>query len=231
MAAASLESSSRRRRSGRFSASSLRDEGFAAGGRTFDDLLDQAVLERFGSTDRITADDHLDREFRPDRARQALGAAGARQQAELHLGQAELGFLHGHAEMTGQRDLEAAAERGAVDRGDDRLGRVLDLGEHVVEAGRLRRLAEFGDVGAGDEGAAGAGQDDALDRGIGDRGLDAFQNTAAHCGTQRIDRRTVDRDDPDFVMTLKLDHFAHGFPPWWGFTFVRFRGAEFNSAS
>ncbi|MHC2517033.1 hypothetical protein ACVMHW_002915 [Bradyrhizobium diazoefficiens] len=167
----------------------------------------------------------------PDRARQALGAAGARQQAELHLGQAELGLLHRNAEMTGQRDLEAAAERGAVNCGNDRLRRVLDLGQHVVEGGRLRRLAEFGDIGTGDEGAAGAGQHDALDRGIGDRGLDALQNATADCGTQRIDRRAVDRDDPDFVMTLKLDHFAHGFPPWWGFTFVRFRGAEFNSAS
>jgi hypothetical protein len=31
-------------------------------------------------------------------------------------------------------------------------------------------------------------------------------------------------------MTLKLDHFAHGVPPCWG-NFVRFRIAEFNSAS
>ena len=38
-------------------------------------------------------------------------------------------------------------------------------------------------------------------------------------------------NDPDFVMTLKLDHFAHGVPPWWGLTFIRFRSAEFNSAS
>jgi hypothetical protein len=96
-------------------------EGFATGGRTLDDLLDQTVLQRFRRSDRITADDHLDRELRSNRARQALGAAGARQQAELHLGQAELGFLHRDAEMTGERDLEATAERGAVDRGHDRL--------------------------------------------------------------------------------------------------------------
>ncbi|MGY4600891.1 hypothetical protein ACVWXL_008637 [Bradyrhizobium sp. GM22.5] len=96
-------------------------EGFATGGRTLDDLLDQTVLQRFRRSDRITADDHLDRELRSNRARQALGAAGARQQAELHLGEAELGFLHRDAEMTGERDLEATAERGAVDRGHDRL--------------------------------------------------------------------------------------------------------------
>ncbi|MGY3404390.1 hypothetical protein ACVWZV_000503 [Bradyrhizobium sp. GM5.1] len=102
--------------------------------------------------------------------------------------------------------------------------------KHVVKGGRLRRLAEFGDVGARDEGAAGTGQHDALDGGIGDRGLDALQNSATNRGAQRVDRRAVDRDDPDFVMTLKLDHFAHGVPPWWG-NFVQFRTAEFNSAS
>ena len=100
----------------------LAGKGLAAGGRTFDDFLDQAVLQRLRCADRIAADDHLDREFRTDHARQTLRAAGARQQAELHLGQAEPCVFGRDAEMAGQRDLETAAERGAVDRGDDRLG-------------------------------------------------------------------------------------------------------------
>ena len=37
------------------------------------------------------------------------------------------------------------------------------------------------------------------------RGVDA----AAHRGAQRIDRRTVHRDDADDVMTFELDHCAH----------------------
>ena len=151
----------------------LAGKGFAAGGGAFDDFLDQAVLERLGSADRIAADDHLDREFRADRARQALGAAGARQQAELHFGQAEPGVLGGDAEMAGQRDFKTAAKGGAMDGGDDRLRRVLDFGQHFAETRRLRRLAEFGDVGAGDKGAAGAGQNDRLHFRIGDRALDA----------------------------------------------------------
>ncbi len=101
----------------------LAGKRLAAGGRTFDDFLDQAVLQRLGGPDRIAADDHLDRKLRTDRARQTLRAAGARQQAELHFGQAEPGFLGRDAEVTGQRDLEPAAERGAVNRGHDRLRR------------------------------------------------------------------------------------------------------------
>ena len=187
----------------------LAREGLAAGGRTFDDFLDQPVLERLLRADRIAADDHLDREFRTDRARQALGAAGARQQAEFDLGQAEPCVLGRDAEMAGERDLEAAAERRAVNGGNDRLRRVLHRAQHLVQARRHRRLAEFGDVGAGDKGAAAAGQNDRLHFRIGDRALDAFENAAADGGAQRVHRRAVDRDDGDDVMTLELDHFVH----------------------
>ena len=43
------------------------------------------------------------------------------QQAELDLGEAELGLriVEHHAVVAGERDLQTAAERGAVDRGDD----------------------------------------------------------------------------------------------------------------
>ena len=93
------------------------------------------------------------------------------------------------------------------------FGAVLHLGQHFVEAGRLRRLAEFGDVGAGNEGAAGAGQHDRLDFGIGDGALDAIQDAAANGGAQRVHRGTVDRDNGDHVMTLELDHFVHATLP------------------
>jgi hypothetical protein len=94
------------------------------------------------------------------------------------------------------------------------FGRVLHLDQHLVQTRRLRRLAEFGDVGAGDKGAAGAGQHDRLHFRIGDGALDAIQNAAADGGAQRVHRRTVDRDDGDHVMTLELDHFVHADSPW-----------------
>ena len=51
----------------------------------------------------------------------AHDAAGAGQQAELHLGEAhlDLGVIDGDAVVRGQADLQAAAQRRAVDRGDD----------------------------------------------------------------------------------------------------------------
>ena len=186
---------------------------FAAGRRAFDDFLDQAVLERFRRADRIAANDHLDRKLRADRARQTLRATGARQQTELHFGQAEPRFLDRDAIVACQRNFETATERGTMDRSDDRLRRLLHEFENLGETGRLRRLAEFGDVGAGDEGAAAAGQHDGLHFGIGDRGLHAFENATAHRGAQRIDRGTVDRDDGDVVMTFEFYHFAHGTLP------------------
>ena len=99
-----------------------------------------------------------------------------------------------------------------------------------METRRLRRFAEFGDVGAGDEGAATAGQDDRLHFRIGDGAFDAFENTAADGGAQRIHRRAVDRDDGDHVITFELDHFVHETLPC-SFVLNQFRTAEFNSTS
>ena len=188
----------------------LARKGFAARGRAFDDFVDQPLLERFRGADRIAADDHLDREFRTDRARQPLRAARARQQAEFYFGQAEPCILDGNAEMAAERDFEAAAQRGAVNRGNGRLRAIFKFGNHLGQARRLRRLAEFGDVGARDEGAAGAGEHNGLHFRIGGGALDAFENAAANCRAERIHRRTVDRDNGDHVMTFELDHFTHG---------------------
>src|SRR6516164_1258414 len=95
--------------------------------------------------------------------------------------------------MTSERDLEPTAERGAMDRGHD----------------RLRRVLEFGDVGAGNEGAPAAGKYDALHFRICDCGLHALQDATANRGAQCVDGGTVDGDDADDVVTFELDHFVH----------------------
>ena len=61
----------------------------------------------------------------PEHPHGAGDAAGAREQAELDLGEAELdlGVIDHDPVMAGQADLQAAAERGAVDRRHDRLAR------------------------------------------------------------------------------------------------------------
>ncbi len=148
-AAASLESSSRTRFSGRFSAITLRRKRLAGLRRiAFEQLVDQADLQALVALDRLAGDDHLHGLRRTDHARQPLRAAGARQQAELHFGQAEVGVLGGDAEVAAQRGFETAAERIAVDRGNDGARRVLQQIENFMQARRLRRLAELADVGA-----------------------------------------------------------------------------------
>ena len=69
----------------------------------------------------------------PSSARQALRAAGAGDQAELHFGQRDLRRAVGDAVMAAERELEAAAQRGAVDRGDDRLVERLDVVRSLIK--------------------------------------------------------------------------------------------------
>src|SRR3546814_8331336 len=92
----------------------------------------------------------------------ALRAAAAGQQAQRDLRQAHLRALQRHAVVAAERVFQAAAEGEAVDRSDDRLVALL---QHVLRLARRTRpaLAELADVGAGDEGTAGAGQDHRLD--------------------------------------------------------------------
>ena len=65
---------------------------------------------------------HLQGGLDADYARQALGAAGAGQEAQRHFRQAQAGRRNGDAVVGAERDLKAAAQGRAVDRGDHRLG-------------------------------------------------------------------------------------------------------------
>ena len=85
--------------------------------------VDQAELQRLRRLHRLAGGDELDGGRRRHQPRQAHRAAGARDDAEGDLRQADRGRRHGHAEAAGERDLEAAAERGAVDRRDPGLRR------------------------------------------------------------------------------------------------------------
>ena len=83
-----------------------------------------AGFPQIGGPYRLAAQDHLDRPRGADQPRQSLGAARARDQPQLHLGQPELRVCAGDSVVRGQRELEAAAETATGDRGDDGLGAV-----------------------------------------------------------------------------------------------------------
>ena len=140
-----------------------------------DDLVHQSGRERVLRGDRIARQDHRQRLLDADEARQALRAARAGDQAELDLRQAEPRACGGDAEMAAHGEFEPAAERRAVHRRDGRLLDVVDQRDHVHQAGRLRRLAELGDVGARDERAARAGEHDRLHARVVARRDEAFE--------------------------------------------------------
>ena len=83
---------------------------------------------------RVAADDHVDRSLDADEARQALGAAGARQQPQLDLRKSERRVRGGDPVVRGHRQLEPPAETDAGYRRDDRLGARLDRGDDACAA-------------------------------------------------------------------------------------------------
>ena len=168
----------------------------------FDDAVDQADVMRFLGARHAAAGDHFERLLDARDARQALGAAGAGEQAQFDLGNAQLGGGNRDPIMAAERDLEPAAQGGAVDRGDHRLGAGFDPVDDFGQPRHHRRLAEFGDVGAGEEGLALAADHDRLDRVIGFGFLDRRDQPLADRGAERVDRRIVAGDDQDVVMLV-----------------------------
>ena len=82
--------------------------------------VDQAELVGLLGADRVADEVHLQRLVLAHQPRQPLGAAEAGDDPELDLGLAEHGRLGGDAHVAGHRQLAAAAEGDAVDRGDGR---------------------------------------------------------------------------------------------------------------
>jgi len=90
------------------------------------DVLRVERVEQAGVAQLLRGDggarhDHVQGGLDADEPRQALCAAGARQETELDLGQRDLRARDGDAVMTGQREFEAAAHADAVDAGNHGL--------------------------------------------------------------------------------------------------------------
>jgi len=115
------------------------------------------------------------------------------------------------AEVAAERDFEPG--RRARHRRSPRppAGARLDLGNRDGEARRLRRLAEFADIGAGDEGLALADQHDRRDGGIGDGSLDAIDQTLPHGDAESVHGRVVDGEDGDGALPCICT--VHAIPP------------------
>jgi hypothetical protein len=100
--------------------------------------------------------DHLQCLLCANYARQPLCSTGAGHETKIDFRQAETRGRHCDSVVGNQRKLEPAAERRAMNRSNHWLGTALDESLHIPEC-RLRRPSrQFGNIGAGEKGAAGA---------------------------------------------------------------------------
>ena len=203
-------------------------EGRVAQPVGLDHHVDRADFQRRLVPVVAAAGDPFDGVVRADEPRQANGAAPARIDTELGLRQADLGRGGHRAIRMRQAVLEAAAERGAVDGRDARDVEVFEVVERLVGLGQpgrhllvrqLEVLAEFLDVGAGDEHLLGAGRKHALEAGGGSDRIDCLAEFPQRGRVELVDGFAlrieddlgdiaVDPFDPDRV-TVKQDVVGH----------------------
>ena len=125
--------------------------------------------------------------------------SGSREETELDLRQAELRVRTRDPIVRGHRQLETAAETGAADRRDDRLGAGLHSIDELAQGrvGGPRGRAELPDVGAAGEEAAGAGEDDGADGRVGQRTLEGRGDAGADSVGETVDGWVGEGDDRD----------------------------------
>ena len=186
------------------------------------DLVDEADCAGFLRVDGAATEDELDRFDQPvdavpllEEPGQSLRAAVPRQEVQVDLGLAEARRRLGDAVVRRHLELVAAAERDAVDGGDDRLAHALELSrdlcglvaerQHVLL--RVHLLEQLADVGACHERLrARARDDDDLDvlatREVLDDGVQLVERALV----ERVDGRLRDREHGDRIARPHLVH-------------------------
>jgi hypothetical protein len=181
----------------------------------------------FARLHRASCSDEVDGGYRADQARQALRRAGARDNAEFHVRQAESGILAGDTAMasaTSQPPPSAApctAQKNRFFEALEALDAVVDVGK----CGLDRWFAELLDVSPVDEGAAGAGDDDAGDIRRGCGMIQRCDEAGPHMCRKGVDGGIVDRDDEHALVktggnALRKTHLGHFRKPHRGMTAV-----------
>ncbi len=158
--------------------------------------VDEAGTLGLGGAQGLARGDVLQRRLHADHARQALGAAGTREDADHALGQADLDTeaVQGDPVVAAQCELVAPAQGGAGERRDDREGQGLDLpvepgqvehaGQHL---GRVVRQVEHVDVGADTEVPVARADHQPLDAVLGLGPLDRREQPLAEVGVELVD--------------------------------------------
>ena len=179
-------------------------------------LVHQAKLQRLLRAHGLAGEDHLQRGLQPDQRRQALRAAGARDDAELHFGERNrrLRAVGRDAPVTGKRQLGAATEAAAVDCANHRLA-LFDGGKIGMTGAACclgilsgTKTEECLDVGTGDEIAALAAEDHGgTDRGVALDGLESVAQILLRRRREGVDGRAgrIEGEHGDATLDLHGD--------------------------
>ena len=126
--------------------------------------------------------------------------------------EADPGGSRGKAIMTAHGDLQPAAQGGAVDGGDDGLGRPFEAVNEIAGGRRPRgaRLVEFPYIGPGDKGPPRADQNQGGNLRIALPRRDGIHDALGHAKTQRIDRRIDNGNNADRAALGILNEIVHG---------------------
>src|SRR5829696_4229218 len=123
-----------------------------------DDAVDEAYLPGLFGAYAAAGEDQFLGQRGPDQARQALGAAHAREYPEADLGEAEGCVLGCYPDVAGERDLTSSAERVAVHGGYGGDGAPLDKGHRcMADLGEALGLQGFHDAHGPDVGPSDKG--------------------------------------------------------------------------
>ncbi|MNY05075.1 hypothetical protein D3C86_1377820 [compost metagenome] len=149
--------------------------------------------------------------MRTDQARQALGATGARQQAEVDFRQAEAGSWLGDAVTAGQRQLQATTQGKFADGGNQRFVQLRQAHQQIGEGwlGMGSRAAKLADIGPGAECQAFAVEDDGAHGRVGRGRFAGLQQRCAQRLAEGIDRGAGQPDQGQVVFDSGVDQVAH----------------------
>ena len=177
------------------------------------DRVDDASGVRGRGGHRLSVGADGQRHWHAAQARQALCAARSGNDADVDLGLTNLRIRGRDADVAGYRQLEPAAERRAVDGGDDGFGGVFDLAQARVHSARsFERLRaclqrpEDVDVRADHERPTRADKHDGGRGRICDAARDRARNRVERARGERVDGRVVNRDDSDGVANGVVNH-------------------------
>ena len=172
-----------------------------------DQLVHDSQPERLLGGLDFAGEDDVERRARADQPGQALAAPRAREDAELHFGEPQLGLgvVGRDTVVTRERELEPAAEARSVNAHGDRLGeaghaveQLLPVGGEPLGFGRRGEADELLDVRAGDEIVALAREErDRLHGAVAFERREGREHVVLHGAGDLVDRLVlqVERDD------------------------------------